>query len=152
MTTKKLTRDQQIADKTNDMNQDNTRELSGREYLETRDAVIEADREARRSFFKFKGTKSFSAEDLTQKIVDRRNQYGTGSVAYRIKEGVWRVVNYVEDYPTTTYSTKNGRAHGDEVTCEKPHRVVRHWDNGKIVLRTKQAMSQVKPSKRVQTR
>lgn len=116
------------------LTQKNTNNVEDEDYLDTRDAAIEADREARKSSFPVKGPKSLA---LTQNIVDHRNKYGTGSVAYIIKDGCGRVVNYVEDYPTTTYPIKNWKAHGDEITCDKSHRVVRRWENGKIVPRTK---------------
>ena len=117
-------------------------------YLDTPAAAAEADREARRRAFKFKPPKGILGRDSGPHIVDRRNKYGTGSVAYIIKEGFGRVVNYIEDYPTTTYPIRNGKAHGNEVTCDAAHKVLRRWEDGKMVPLANQNKKEVARPKR----
>lgn len=141
----------QSLNKNNTTNIEEKSDEMGMEYLDTRDAAIEADRAARRRCTTFKEQRGFAGREPTQYTFDRRNKYGTGSIIFysRTTKGEGKVVYFVEDEPTTTCPIKNYKLHGDEITCDKTHRFVRRWKDGKIVPRTKAI---VQPTKRGKVR
>ena len=127
---------------TNDNIKEKSNEM-GSEYLDTREAAIEADQAARRRCTTFKGNRNFLSREPTQYVFDRRNKYGTGSIIFYspTKKGEGKVVYFTEGEAMTTCPIQNHKLHGDEVTCDKSHRFVRRWENGKIVPNVKQAMA-----------
>lgn len=97
-----------------------------RAFFEMEKAALEAEKAV------FEEQRNYLLKPETLWLYDCRNKYGTGQLfAFsRHVKGSGYVVNFVEGSAITSCPFKHFKLEGDEVTCDRPRKVVRRWHNG----------------------